>query len=277
MKPLRLEMQAFGPFARRQVIDFRQLGSKTFFLIHGPTGSGKTSILDGICFALFGDSSGGERDGRQMRSHHADTDTLTEVCFDFALGAQHYRVRRVPEQMRKARRGGGETQQAQIAELCKVEATSVGEQLTPLASRWTTVTAEVSKLLGFESRAGLGRSSVAGLAVGIAVSLLLLWRTRTAARVYRWRHRPGEGVVVWKGAWWQREVWIPMTRLQHLDIKRGPLERWLGLATLELHTAGAHDHETRLPGLEPPRAQALRDALLAELQREGNGGQDGRP
>ena len=152
MKPLRLEMQAFGPFARRQVIDFRQLGSKTFFLIHGPTGSGKTSILDGICFALFGDSSGGERDGRQMRSHHADADTLTEVCFDFALGAQHYRVRRVPEQMRKARRGGGETQQAQIAELWKVEVTGAGEDLTPLASRWTAVTAEVSQLLGFESR-----------------------------------------------------------------------------------------------------------------------------
>ena len=152
MKPLQLEMQAFGPFARRQVIDFRQLGDKTFFLIHGATGSGKTSILDGICFALFGDSSGGERDGRQMRSHHADADTLTEVSFDFALGAQHYRVRRIPEQMRKARRGDGEAQQLQIAELWKIEGTNAGEQQTPLASRWTTVTAEVSKLLGFESR-----------------------------------------------------------------------------------------------------------------------------
>ena len=58
MKPLILELQAFGPFAHRQVIDFRVLGSKTFFLIHGPTGSGKTTILDGMCFALFGDSSG---------------------------------------------------------------------------------------------------------------------------------------------------------------------------------------------------------------------------
>lgn len=152
MKPLQLEMQAFGPFARRQVIDFRQLRDKTFFLIHGPTGSGKTSILDGICFALFGDSSGGERDSRQMRSHHADADTLTEVCFEFALGTQNYRVRRVPEQARKSKRGGGGVQQAQIAELWKVEDTGAGEQAKPLASRWTTVTVEVSKLLGFESR-----------------------------------------------------------------------------------------------------------------------------
>ena len=158
MKPLQLEMQAFGPFARRQVIDFRQLGGKTFFLIHGPTGSGKTSILDGICFALFGDSSGGERDGRQMRSHHADADTLTEVCFDFALGAQRYRVRRVPEQTRKSRRGGGETLQVQVAELWKIDDTGSGEQATPLASRWTTVTAEIGKLLGSRA-ASSARSS----------------------------------------------------------------------------------------------------------------------
>jgi membrane protein YdbS with pleckstrin-like domain len=145
------------------------------------------------------------------------------------------------------------------------------------AAAWLVAWPVWVELFGFEGRAGLGRSSLVGLATGTAVSLLLLWRTRLAARVYRWQHRPGEGVVVCKGAWWQREVWIPMTRLQHLDIKRGPLERWLGLATLELHTAGAHDHETRLPGLEPPRAKALRDALLTELQREGNGEQSGPP
>jgi exonuclease SbcC len=152
MKPLLLEMQAFGPFARRQVIDFRQLGGKTFFLIHGPTGSGKTSILDGICFALFGDSSGGERDGRQMRSHHANADTLTEVSFDFTLGAERYRARRVPEQLRKARRGGGETMQPQIAELWRIEVDGGGERASPIASGWTKVTAEVVRLLGFESR-----------------------------------------------------------------------------------------------------------------------------
>ena len=142
---------------------------------------------------------------------------------------------------------------------------------------WMVAWAVWAASFGVGGWVGLGRSSVAGLGVWVAASVLLLWRARVAARVYRWQHRPGEGVVVCKGAWWQREVWIPMTRLQHLDIKRGPLERWLGLATLELHTAGAHDHETRLPGLEPPRAQALRDALLAELQREDHVEQGGRP
>ena len=152
MKPLVLELQAFGPFAHRQVIDFRVLGSKTFFLIHGPTGSGKTTILDGMCFALFGDSSGGERDGRQMRSHHAGLDTLTEVKFDFALGTDRYRVRRVPEQMRRALRGGGETMQNPKADIWRIVAEPGGEKETPVASGWSDVTRKIVELLGFDSR-----------------------------------------------------------------------------------------------------------------------------
>jgi exonuclease SbcC len=58
MKPLRLEVHAFGPYAGRQVLDFGELAGRSFFLIHGQTGAGKTSILDAICFALYGQSSG---------------------------------------------------------------------------------------------------------------------------------------------------------------------------------------------------------------------------
>ena len=152
MKPLILELQAFGPFAHRQVIDFRVLGSKTFFLIHGPTGSGKTTILDGMCFALFGDSSGGERDGRQMRSHHAGLDTLTEVGFDFVLGKDLYRVRRVPEQTRRALRGGGETIQNPKAHLWRIVSEAGGEKEVPVASGWSDVTRKIVELLGFDSR-----------------------------------------------------------------------------------------------------------------------------
>jgi exonuclease SbcC len=152
MRPIVIDMQAFGPFAARQVIDFRRLGDKRFFLIHGPTGSGKTSILDAMCFALFGDSSGGERDGAQMRSHHADVAMLTQVTFDFALGADRYRVRRTPEQMRQAKRGGGETRQAQQAELFRLDTADGTDVERPLVTGWPRVTAEVGELLGFESR-----------------------------------------------------------------------------------------------------------------------------
>ncbi len=64
MKPLKLTMQAFGPYAAKQELDFRELDGRPFFLIHGPTGSGKTTILDAMSFALYGETSGGERDGR---------------------------------------------------------------------------------------------------------------------------------------------------------------------------------------------------------------------
>ena len=153
MKPLLVDMQAFGPFADRQLIDFSLLGQKTFFLIHGPTGAGKTSILDAMCFALFGDSSGGEREGHQMRSHHADAMTLTQVSFEFALGDRRFRVLRIPEQERPARRGGGETRQLQKADIHRIEvAPDGGTEEVPLASGWRKVTDEVIRLLGFESR-----------------------------------------------------------------------------------------------------------------------------
>ena len=111
MKPLRLSMRAFGPYAGEQNLDFTVLGSATCFLIHGPTGAGKTSILDAICFALYGEASGGERDPKRLRSDHAEPGTLTEVVFDFNLGAETYRVSRSPEQERPKARGTGTTTQ----------------------------------------------------------------------------------------------------------------------------------------------------------------------
>src|SRR5688572_25682325 len=103
MKPLKLTVRAFGPYAAEQVFDFAQLNGRSFFLIHGPTGAGKTSVLDAICFALYGQASGA-RAPREMRSDHAEPSAFTEVVFDFAIGAERYRVRRWPEQDRPAKR-----------------------------------------------------------------------------------------------------------------------------------------------------------------------------
>ena len=68
MKPVYLDMTAFGPYAGRQVIDFRLLGDRQLFLIYGPTGSGKTTILDAMCYALYGELTGGSegRNGAHM-------------------------------------------------------------------------------------------------------------------------------------------------------------------------------------------------------------------
>ena len=79
MTPLTLTMQAFGPFAGTESIDFTALGKSPLFLINGPTGAGKSSILDALCFALYGQTTGNERDPTQMRCDQADAALLTEV------------------------------------------------------------------------------------------------------------------------------------------------------------------------------------------------------
>ncbi|WP_158295660.1 AAA family ATPase, partial [Crenalkalicoccus roseus] len=108
MRPLALTLQAFGAYAGRQELDFSALGAHRLFLISGPTGAGKTTVLDGLCYALFGESSGAERGAAHLRSHHAPPDLPTEVVLDFAVGAERWRIRRRPAWKRPKRRGSGE-------------------------------------------------------------------------------------------------------------------------------------------------------------------------
>jgi exonuclease SbcC len=152
MKPLKLIISAFGPYAGTQVVDFTELGDRSFFLIHGPTGSGKTTILDAICFALYGDTSGAERKGEQMRSDHADIAQPTEITFDFALGADTFRLLRSPRQERPKKLGEGLAIMEPNATLWQRTglAGDVNEG-TVLASGWSRVTKEVENLLGFKS------------------------------------------------------------------------------------------------------------------------------
>jgi exonuclease SbcC len=147
LRPLRLELQAFGPYVERQVVDFARLADRRIFLIAGPTGSGKTTLLDAICFALYGETSGGEREAKQMRCQLANTGTPTEVTLEFALGDVRYRVIRVPDQERPKRRGTGITRQRATATLCRLEG---GREVT-LASQWGQATEQVERLLGFRS------------------------------------------------------------------------------------------------------------------------------
>lgn len=148
MRPLRLEMTAFGPYAETQAIDFTRLQGRNLFLIHGPTGSGKTTILDAITFALYGESSGAERDGRGMRSDRAAPGRVTEVTLEFAVGARRYRARRSPEQERPRVRGEGTRLQPAEAELCALGAET---ETTGTVAGVRRVTEEVERLLGFNA------------------------------------------------------------------------------------------------------------------------------
>lgn len=94
MKPVSLVFEAFGPYQQHTEIDFEALGSAALFLICGPTGGGKTSILDAMCFALYCRATGGRRDFKSMRCNTAEDQTPTTVDFCFALGGTQYRFER---------------------------------------------------------------------------------------------------------------------------------------------------------------------------------------
>ncbi|MDX8343667.1 AAA family ATPase [Rossellomorea sp. YZS02] len=109
MKPLQLVLQAFGPYADREIIDFRELGNRTMFVISGKTGSGKTTIFDGISYAIYGKASGEDRNPTELRSQFAHDDDITEVELLFSLRGKTYRIWRSPQQDKKKARGEGYT------------------------------------------------------------------------------------------------------------------------------------------------------------------------
>ncbi|UZE95355.1 AAA family ATPase [Alkalimarinus alittae] len=149
MRPNKLLIQAFGPFAKKEEIDFTSLGDNPLFLINGPTGAGKSSILDAICFALYGQTTGKERDPSHMRCDHAAPDLLTEITLDFSLGEQHYRVRRAPTQERPKSRGEGTTPHQTEAQIWQLK--PEGDQLlVPQKAQEATQTIEALTGLNVE-------------------------------------------------------------------------------------------------------------------------------
>lgn len=105
MRPERLRISAFGPYAGQEDLDFSALGNHTLFLICGPTGAGKSTILDAMCYALYGKTSGAVRSGEDLRSNYVGYDRKTYVEFDFAIGDRHYRIYRSPTQLLKRQKG----------------------------------------------------------------------------------------------------------------------------------------------------------------------------
>src|SRR5215475_4417684 len=107
-----LELQAFGPFATRQRIDFDRLCGSGLFLLEGPTGAGKTTVLDAITFALYGGLASPEAGEDRLHSDFADPDLEPSVTLEFSLRGVRYQVSRVPAYQRRKRRGDGYTSQA---------------------------------------------------------------------------------------------------------------------------------------------------------------------
>ena len=125
MRPLKLTMAGFGPYAGTQELDFEKLGTGGLYLITGDTGAGKTTIFDAITFALFGEASGDNREPSMLRSKYARPEDPTYVELTFSYGEKIYNVRRNPEYERSKARGTGTTRQASDAQLTEPDGSPV--------------------------------------------------------------------------------------------------------------------------------------------------------
>lgn len=120
MKPLRIEMSAFGSYAGREVVDFTSM-QQGIFLITGDTGAGKTTIFDAMMYALYDDTSGGRREGAMMRSQYAGDGTPTYVKFTFSYRGKKYAIRRNPEYFRPGKRRYADGTIRMVKEAASVE------------------------------------------------------------------------------------------------------------------------------------------------------------
>uniref|UniRef100_UPI000A92702E AAA family ATPase n=1 Tax=Streptomyces sp. LUP30 TaxID=1890285 RepID=UPI000A92702E len=111
MRLHRLDLTAFGPFGGAQSVDFDELSAAGLFLLHGPTGAGKTSVLDAVCYALYGSVPGARQSGQgtTLRSDHAAPGTRTEVTLELTVAGRRLEVARQPPWERPKKRGAGTT------------------------------------------------------------------------------------------------------------------------------------------------------------------------
>ena len=141
MRPHTLIMSAFGPFAGETMIDFTKF-QDGIFLISGETGAGKTTIFDGICFALYGEPSGSYRKQEMLRSDFAKDDVETKVIFSFSHRDRQYKIERIPSYIRKSKRGNGMTRQSPEAVLYQEEEI--------IETGNSQVTTRIEKILGMD-------------------------------------------------------------------------------------------------------------------------------
>lgn len=270
MKPLYLRLQAFGPFAESIDISFDRVFAGGLFLIHGRTGAGKTSLLDGICFSLFGRPSGAERerDLRALRSDLAAANCLTETELVFALGDKAFRVHRTPTQNRPKKNADGFTEHKGGAELYEwpgpladlrqqlvedAAAALTPARWLPLAGKLEAVDAAIEERLGMNEKQfrqvailpqGRFREFLSSTSAERQVILEKLFQTDRFSRFQQWLTAQAKGLETE----WQR------------------LSRDLSIKLESLELGSADEIEGRLT-IERDVLVAI-EAQLAELEKQ---------
>lgn len=147
MRIHRLRISGFGPFAGTEEIDFDKLGAHGLFLLNGPTGAGKTSVLDAICFALYGSVPGARQDGKRLRSDHAEPGQEPRVSCEFSAQGRRFDVTRSPAWDKPSTRGknGFTTQQAKTLLRERVDGAWIEK-----SARNDEAGAEILSLLGMD-------------------------------------------------------------------------------------------------------------------------------
>jgi DNA repair protein SbcC/Rad50 len=245
MRLHRLEVTAFGPFADHQVVDFDRLSTAGLFLLHGPTGAGKTSVLDAVCFALYGRVPGPRAGTGRLRSDHAPAEVPPSVVCEFTVGGRRLEVTRTPEWDRPKKRGTG----------------SVKQHTTVLVREfregaWTALAQgvqEASDLLG----------DLLGLDVDQFTKLILLPQGDFAAflRAGEKERRPMLQKLFGTDRFADVERWLAE--------KRRELDHSMQATRLTTSVLFARALEARLPGgpQVPDEVAASPEAALAEVRR----------
>ena len=251
MRPLKLSISAFGPYARRVELDLEKLGRGGLYLICGDTGAGKTTIFDAITFALYGEPSGQNREASMLRSKYADDDTPTEVELTFESGEKMYTVRRSPKYERKKRRGEGYT----------VEPASVELHLSDgrVITKNDEADSAIREIIGVDRKQF---SQISMIAQGDFLRLLLA-ETKERQAIFR---------DIFKTAYYQRLQAELLSETQKLERSRAELKAGVrqyigGISCDEEHQSAPEIKKAKLGELPLERTLELLGGLISEDEK----------